>query len=419
MATFPSLKPSAAPITPGAWPVSTIGSLNGAESRIRQGSAEIGRRLRLTFPNITEANFLAILNHYRGQRSGFDAFGFDTTTLAADLTPAGYAWLYASRPQVVDEHLDCFTVQCEFKAEPRGLVVAMAEAWRTLATTLTPGARDGGVVYGTPAAWVTSATTLASGARSNGVGSNGVQWATTSTVFARSTWTPAALTTSLWLDFADTSTITLSGSSITQINDKSGNGRNATQSTTSKRPTAGSLNGNNCMVSTSTQYLALANSLTSVRAYASVVQFSTTAAEQWIVGDSTSYDFHAPATANNESANYNAGGLIGTTASNSVRNGSGWINGTSVAPPSMIRNINVSLYIFNTTASVSISQFSADRSNTYRNAGIVGNICEIIALPNALSDSDRQKLEGYLAYKWGFTSSLPSDHPYKSTPPAP
>jgi hypothetical protein len=141
MATFPTLTPSAAPIAPGAWPVATIGSINGAEARTRQGSAQIGRRLQLTFTNVTEANFLAILNHYRGQRSGFDSFGFDPTTLAADLTPAGYAWLYANRPQVVDEHADVFTVVCEFKAEPRGLVVAMAEAWRTLATTLTPGAK--------------------------------------------------------------------------------------------------------------------------------------------------------------------------------------------------------------------------------------------------------------------------------------
>jgi len=163
MATFPTLTPSVSQVTPGAWPVSTMTSLSGAEARIRQGSAQIGRLLQLTFTNVTEANFLAILNHYRGQRSGFDSFGFDTATLAADLTPAGYAWLYASRPEVVDEHADVFTVTCEFKAEPRGLVVAMGKPWRTLATTLTPGARDGGISYGTPAAWVTGTTTFIPG----------------------------------------------------------------------------------------------------------------------------------------------------------------------------------------------------------------------------------------------------------------
>jgi hypothetical protein len=163
MAQFPSLVPSEAPITPGAWPVTATASLNGAESRIRHGSAQIGRRLRLTFTNITEASFLAVLAHYRGQRSGFDSFGFDTTTLAADLTPAGHAWLYAGPPQVVDEHADCFTVACEFRAEPRGLVVAMGKTWRGGASVLTPGATSGGVSYGASVAWVTTATTLRPG----------------------------------------------------------------------------------------------------------------------------------------------------------------------------------------------------------------------------------------------------------------
>jgi hypothetical protein len=387
MAAFPTLTPSASQVTPGAWPVATISSLSGAESRIRQGSAQIGRRLQLTFTNVTEANFLAILNHYQGQRSGFDSFGFNTATLAADLTPAGYAWLYASRPQVVDEHADVFTVACEFKAEPRGLVVAMGKTWRS-------GGRFDRV----------------------GSGSNGVPWVTSQTVFARAIWTPAELTTSLWLDFADTFTITLSSGSIEQVIDKSGNGRNATQSNTGKRPTTGFVNANKCMVTTSSQYLELASRLTTVRAYVSVVQFNTTEADQWIVGDSASFDFHAPGIGE---SNLNTGGLIGTNAASAVTNGSGWVSGTSVAPSSMVRSTGVSSYIFNTTAAVSISQFTADRSNQYRSAGIVGNTCEIIALSSTLSDTDRQKLEGYLAHKWGFASSLPSDHPFKSAPPAP
>ena len=181
MATFPSLAPSAAPITPGAWPVSAINSINGAEARIRQGSAQIGRRLRLTFSNVTEANFLAILAHYQGQRSGFDPFGFDTATLAAGLTPAGHAWLYASRPQVVDEHLDVFTVVCEFKSEPRGLVVALGKAWRTGATTLAVGIRSDNVRVAAGKDLVTASTTLAAGARSNGAGSFGVAWSTSAT----------------------------------------------------------------------------------------------------------------------------------------------------------------------------------------------------------------------------------------------
>jgi len=201
MATFPSLAPSAAPITPGAWPVSAITSINGAEARIRQGSAQIGRRLRLTFPNITEASFLAILAHYQGQRSGFDPFGFDTATLAADLTPAGHSWLYASRPQVVDAHIDVFTVVCEFKSEPRGLVVARGKAWRTGATTLTRGVGFDGTRTAAGRQLTTSASTLLPGAGNSGVGSRGVRWATEFTSFASVPPDPYFSSVSLLLHF--------------------------------------------------------------------------------------------------------------------------------------------------------------------------------------------------------------------------
>ena len=35
-----------------------------------------------------------------------------------------------------------------------------------------------------------------------------------------------------------------------------------------------------------------------------------------------------------------------------------------------------------------------------------------IILSTSLTDCDRQKLEGYLAHKWGLTANLPSNHPY-------
>ena len=160
MAQFPSLIPSEAPITPGTWPATHHQSLNGAESSIRHGSVAVGGMWRPRFANITYTDFLAILDHYRGRRSQFDSFGFDPITLAADRTPAGCAWLHASRPQIVDQHVDVFTVQCEFRCEPRGLVAAPGRAWRTGATTFTPGARSGGVVYAAGVQWVTSSTTF-------------------------------------------------------------------------------------------------------------------------------------------------------------------------------------------------------------------------------------------------------------------
>ncbi|WP_414755536.1 hypothetical protein [Anabaena sp. CCY 9910] len=46
----------------------------------------------------------------------------------------------------------------------------------------------------------------------------------------------------------------------------------------------------------------------------------------------------------------------------------------------------------------------------------LGKIAEVVvAHTSDLSES--QKLEGYLAHKWGMASTLPNDHPYKNLPP--
>ena len=39
---------------------------------------------------------------------------------------------------------------------------------------------------------------------------------------------------------------------------------------------------------------------------------------------------------------------------------------------------------------------------------------EMIILDGVPSDDDRQRIEGYLAWKWDLTGSLPDDHPYRS-----
>ena len=49
--------------------------------------------------------------------------------------------------------------------------------------------------------------------------------------------------------------------------------------------------------------------------------------------------------------------------------------------------------------------------------GLEGYIAEIVICNATLIDSDREKVEGYLAHKWGLTSSLPTGHPFKSSAP--
>lgn len=45
------------------------------------------------------------------------------------------------------------------------------------------------------------------------------------------------------------------------------------------------------------------------------------------------------------------------------------------------------------------------------------NIGEMIFLNTVPDSSTREKIEGYLAHKWGTTGELDASHPYKSTPP--
>ena len=46
-----------------------------------------------------------------------------------------------------------------------------------------------------------------------------------------------------------------------------------------------------------------------------------------------------------------------------------------------------------------------------------GELHELIIFNEPLSQANREKVEGYLAHKWGLTNNLPSDHPYKYEPP--
>ena len=66
----------------------------------------------------------------------------------------------------------------------------------------------------------------------------------------------------------------------------------------------------------------------------------------------------------------------------------------------------------NATARLGIggnASLNASRGGTY-------NIYEIIIYKNLITDTQRQQVEGYLAWKWGMTGNLPTSHPYKNFP---
>jgi hypothetical protein len=48
-----------------------------------------------------------------------------------------------------------------------------------------------------------------------------------------------------------------------------------------------------------------------------------------------------------------------------------------------------------------------------------GDIYEVLSFSRTISTTERQQIEGYLAWKWGVQANLPSNHPFKRGPPTP
>jgi hypothetical protein len=48
---------------------------------------------------------------------------------------------------------------------------------------------------------------------------------------------------------------------------------------------------------------------------------------------------------------------------------------------------------------------------------MVGALYETLQFRRILSLSERQQIEGYLAWKYGTQATLPSEHPYLNSPP--
>lgn len=89
-------------------------------------------------------------------------------------------------------------------------------------------------------------------------------------------------------------------------------------------------------------------------------------------------------------------------------------------------------YLFNTiggTASLSsvgsrkgVNSLPLSLGATYLNSENLyrymnGQIAEVIFIKRSISHEERQKMEGYLAHKWGFQDELPAGHPYRTKIP--
>jgi len=223
-------------------------------------------------------------------------------------------------------------------------------------------------------------------------------------------WTPVEITTSLWLDADDASTITID-TGVSEWRDKSGNARYARQSLDTAQPVinTGGIDGKNS-VSLDTTSKSLLISSPGLTVQTLFYVFKTSDAN------------YATFTAASGSVTYALAGMSGNT--NYPVNGNFGSPSYLVDGESVTWSTRDSLYLsLNNRVSIvevincNFTAFSNILIGGYLNYELVAEFAEILCVPGTPTTEDRQKIEGYLAWKWGLEANLPVDHPYKSSAP--
>ena len=233
----------------------------------------------------------------------------------------------------------------------------------------------------------------------------------------------------LWLDGADQSSMTFSGSNVTQWNDKSGNGYNMNTiagssstywSGTPAYPTIGTSINNLPTVNFKAQSgLKQATTLDGVKNLFWIGRIaapdgSGSAPNYFLLGHDSVYDWSANAYGDKflyapivPSGINNASASLFTSDANAVTN-------TAFQNVYLPSAPNVSLLsVSGITGTTRYQGICYDRDI---HIGWCGDLAEVLIFSTALTTSQRQQVEGYLAQKWGLTTSLPATHPYKKLP---
>lgn len=226
-------------------------------------------------------------------------------------------------------------------------------------------------------------------------------------------WTPAALGSDLltWLDAGDASTVTVSGSGVSEWRDKSGNARHASQFIDSSRPP---WSGTKVALDGAT-YLLLAAGLPTTYDCIIVGRPRDNA-----YAGASGYRVALQVDSGNYPVLIDNAGTIGTYGGGFSGSGYSWgsvdgfdyatINGTtSVATHGM----NGGAQQFTGSGVAASAPISLNRSDYPMP---FGDVYEIAFVTYGASLDTKQKLEGYVAHKWGLSGLLPGGHPFKTAP---
>lgn len=273
--------------------------------------------------------------------------------------------------------------------------------------------------------------------------------ATKIAVLGKKLWTPANISTILWLDAADNSTLIFNGASISQWRDKGLNSRHFFQNDANSQPQY-SANGLSSLPTLSfngsSSYLTTLNPMTignsSAVSYNVAIVFNqssvSTAARFVFRGSSgsgsqnTDYGLFSEQTTGDSSPLYRFG-------TGSAADGGAWQRITSVSVttnPIIFTGVMAATTsntgskqsyfngILSATGNYTIKGASATEVaiGSQINSGVPanflhGNISEVIMTNQSLNDIERQRIEGYLAHKWRLASNLPDNHLFRFIPP--
>lgn len=275
-------------------------------------------------------------------------------------------------------------------------------------------------------------------------------------------WTPAQISTALWLDAAESTTLydaTSGGSlvaadgTVARWEDKSGNARHATQGTSINRPlrkTAYEGGRDSILFDGSNDALSLAANLSIathtvfIVARNSATITAASSAQYLLSGGSYTY----PSITTSEWL-FTVGSLTGNLTNERLCNmvlahaatgadlwGYGKTNAdisTAIIAASSYSPGGTFVGKLNGAADyASVSSRGAYSGTNTRHPTLLrgignrfsntanhwsGAISEVIVCTSVLSAGDIETVEGYLAHKWGMTANLPGEHPYKTVAP--
>ena len=246
----------------------------------------------------------------------------------------------------------------------------------------------------------------------------------------------------LWLDAADSTTVTQSSNLISAWTDKSTNSYSMIQANSAARPTyvANSLNSKSGIQLSTTSYLYqlstnMPNYTTSTSMTLYVMMKTPTAAAggSWYLISTNWFNNNFASVANGTSR-YHFSLYNSTTAGCTLyANGASAVTGTALAINGTNAIVGFSVSSTNSTMSVNgtvttgtgytLPSSTGATDTVYigdtRGSSTVSNqvIYEMLGFNTQLSLANRQFVEGYLAWKWGIQASLPVAHPYYSAAP--